>query len=69
MGNRVISYSLRGFEVFLKVPVIMIIRFGENNVLGTIYMNFGGEGGAGEVHCPPHIVLFIIHKNVKIIRA
>ena len=70
MGNRVISYSLRGFEVFLKVPVIIIIRFGEN-VLGTIYIDiyqFGG-GGAGEVHCPPHIVLFIIHKNRKMIRA
>ena len=35
MRSRVISYSLTGFEVFLKVPVIIIIRFGENNVLGT----------------------------------
>ena len=46
MGNRVISNSLRGFQVFLKVPVIIIIRFGENNVLGTIYIHLrvGGEG-------------------------
>ena len=38
MGNRVISYWLKGFEVFLKIPVIIILRFGENNVLGTIYI-------------------------------
>ena len=38
VGNRVISYSLRVIELFLKVPVIIIIRFGENNVLGTIYI-------------------------------
>ena len=37
--NRVISYSLGGFEVFLKVPVIIIIRFGEKYVLGTIYID------------------------------
>ena len=37
MENRVISYGFRGFLVFLKVAVIIIIRFGENNVLGTIY--------------------------------
>ena len=48
MGNRVISYNLRGFEVFLKVPVIIIIRFGENNVLGTIMSIWGVDG---EVHC------------------
>ena len=39
MGNRVISNSLRGFEEFLKVPMIIIIRFGENYVLGTIYID------------------------------
>ena len=38
VGNKVISYSLRGIEVFLKVPVIIIIRFGENNTLGIIYI-------------------------------
>ena len=38
MVNWVISYRLMGIEVFLKVPVIIIIRFGENNVLGTIYI-------------------------------
>ena len=32
-------YSFRGFEVFLKVPVIIIIRLGENNVSGQIYIN------------------------------
>ena len=43
----VILYNLGGFEVFLKVPVIIIVRFGENNVLGpiciyrSISINFG----------------------------
>ena len=32
MGNGVISYSLRGIEVFLKIPVTIIIRFGEGGV-------------------------------------
>ena len=39
VGNRVISYSLKGIEVLLKVPVIIIMRSGENNVLGTIYID------------------------------
>ena len=72
MGNRVISYSLRGFEVFLKVPVIIIIEFCENNVLGTIYIDiyqFGGwEWGGGEmVHFT--FLKIIIHKNGKIKRT
>ena len=33
------SYILRGFEVFLKVPVMIIIRLGENNVLGPIHVD------------------------------
>ena len=37
MRNRVISYSFMEFEVFLQVPMIIIIRFDENNVLGPIY--------------------------------
>ena len=72
MGNRVISYSLRGFEMFLKLQVIIIFRFGENNVLGTICIHtyiYQFRGWAIFVHGLPHIVLFIIHKNVKIIRA
>ena len=48
MRNNVISYGFREFEVFLKVPVI-IIRFGENNVFWPIYINMyqfpGLEGG------------------------
>ena len=32
------SYSYTWFEVFLKVLVIIIIRFGENNVCGYIYI-------------------------------
>ena len=63
-----------GFEVFLKVPVIIIIKFGENNVIWPIYIYFiyryitifgvrvVGDGS-------PDILLLIIHKNGKITRA
>ena len=40
-----------------KVPMIMIMRFGENNVLGPIYINFRG----GTWFTLPF--WFIIHKN------
>ena len=50
MRNRVISFSLRVFEVFLKVRMIIITRFGENNVFGTIYINFGGWSRRYMVH-------------------
>ena len=33
--------------------MIIIIRFSENNVLGTIYINFGGEQGG--LHVSPYI--------------
>ena len=69
MGNRVISNSLRGFEMFLKVPVIIIIRFGENNVLGTIYIsiyiNFGGGRGKYMVHLTLFCLLFIKTEKLK----
>ena len=56
----VISYSLWGFAVFLKVPSITIIRVGENNVLVTIYIDrylFGG--GRYMVHLAFLGLLFI----------
>ena len=62
----VLSYSLRGFEVFLKVPAIIIMRFCENNVLGTMYIdiiNFGGGRGGYIVRGSHDIFLFIIHKK------
>ena len=68
MGNRVISYSLRGFGVFLKVPLIIIIRFGENKVLGTIYIDiykFRWWTGEGQVQ-GPSCSGFIIYKKGKI---
>ena len=68
MWNIVISYSLR---CFLKVSVIIIMRFGENNVLGPKYINiyeFGGRFGR-DLHIPPYIFLFIIQKNAKSTRA
>ena len=45
--NKVSSCCLRAFEVFLKVPVIIVI-FGENNVFGPLYIEkyqFRGGGG------------------------
>ena len=55
--------------VFLKVPVIIIMRFGENNVLCKkyidIYMNFGGYGG-GDVHIPPNIFCLLFKKTEKV---
>ena len=35
----VLPHSLRGFEVFLKVPMKIIMRFGDNCVLGKIYID------------------------------
>ena len=54
----VISYSLGGFEVLLKVPVIIIMRFGENNVIETIYINFGGGGFGGPGGYIVHFTFF-----------
>ena len=54
LRNGVSSYSLSGFDVFLKVPVIIIIRSNENNVLELIYINFGGWFG-GDVHGASYI--------------
>ena len=50
--------------MFLKVPVIIILRFGENIVLGTIhidiqYVNFGGGQGGYMVHPTFLSLLFI----------
>ena len=46
------------FEVFLKVPVIIIIRASENSVLGLIYINVyqfwrwvGGAHGLSYSNC------------------
>ena len=47
-----LSHIFRGFEVFLKVPVLIFIGFGKNNVLGTIHIDIyqfwsGRKGGTG----------------------
>ena len=65
MGNRVISYNFSGFEVFLKLPVIFLIRFCENAVVWKIckdkyqYISIPGVGGG--MHGLLHIsrLLFI----------
>ena len=54
-ATRRISYSFRGFEMFLKPAVIIIIIVGKNNVLGLIYIdiyiiNFGSGQGAYMVY-------------------
>ena len=68
MGNRVISYSLKGIEVFLKLPVIIIMKFGENNVLGRIHINIhisvgfdSGLHGSAYIFC----LLFINTEKVQ----
>ena len=45
----VISKSVWEFDVFQKVPVIIIFRFRENNVFDPIYIILGmsGVGGRG----------------------
>ena len=63
MWNRVISYSL----VFLKVPVIIIMRFGENIVLGPKYINIY-KFRVGWTWSTVHF-LFIFQKNRKSTRA
>ena len=47
--------------MFLKAPVIISMRFGENNVLGLIYINFSGL--LVGVTWFTLYFLFIIHKN------
>ena len=66
----VISYSLRRFEVFLKVPVVIMIRFGENNVLGPIYIdiyiNFDvGLGGGGRTWFTLTLLCVLFIKKTK----
>ena len=50
-------------------PVKIIIKFGENNLLGQIYIHIyiSFAGGRRGLHCSVFIlqVLFIIHKNGK----
>ena len=65
MWNRVISYSLRKFEMFLKVLVIIIMRFGENNVFGTIYINFRGWLEGYMVHLPCFVFVYYSYKWQK----
>ena len=60
-----------GLVVFLKVPAIIIISFGENNVLGQIYFGIyefrRPVGGVGGVLGLPYIcrLLFIKTENYK----
>ena len=42
--------------MFLKVSAIVILRFGENSMLGTTYINF--RYGQVAVHGSPDIVFF-----------
>ena len=54
--------------MFLLVPVMNIIRFCENSVLGTIYiaisiLEVGGRGGGYKIHVT--FYLFIIQKMKK----
>ena len=65
-----ITSGLLEFEVFLKYPEIIIMRFGENNVLCPKYIDiykFRGVRG-GSTYSTVHF-LFIIQKNGKSTRA
>ena len=68
----VISYSLRGFEVFLNVPAIIIMIFGENNVLGTIYIDIhiyisiSEASWRGWLHGSPYILFLLFMKSEKV---
>ena len=52
--------------VFLKVPVIIIVRFGGNNVLCPKYMNiYEFRGVWGDVYIPPYIFCLLLKKQKK----
>ena len=70
MRNRVISYSLREFEVFLKVPMIIIIVFHGNNVfMDNKYRYISISGVCGGVHGSSYISRCIVRKSEKISSA
>ena len=64
----VISYSLRGFEAFLNVHASIYMRFGENNVLGTIYIYiYQFQGGSwGRLYGSPYILGLLLIKMEKV---
>ena len=70
----VISYSLRGFEVFLNAPAIIIMIFGKNNVLGTmyidlyiyIYISISVASWRGGLHGSPYILFLLFMKSEKV---
>ena len=54
--------------VFLKVPMIIIMRFCENNVLGPKYIDiYKFWGFIGGLDSPPYVfIIIIIHKTGKV---
>ena len=60
-------HGLKGFELFPKVPVIIIMRFCENNVLETIYMDIYQFWGFAEgLHGSPYIFCLLFIKMEKV---
>ena len=52
--------------MFLKLPQIIIIGFGENNVLCTKYIDiYEFRGRQGDVHGPPYIFCLLLKKRKK----
>ena len=51
--------------MFLKILVIIIMRFGENNVLGTIYINFRGWWEGFVVHLTSFVFVYYSYKWQK----
>ena len=53
--------------MFLKPPEIIIIGFGENNVLCPKYIDiYEFRGGGREVHGPPYIFSLLFKKTKKV---
>ena len=53
--------------MFLKVPVIIILRFGVNNVLGSKYIDiYQFRGLEGGLHGSPNIFCLLFIKTEKV---
>ena len=68
MKNRVISYSFGGFEVFLKLPVIIIVSVCETNVLALLYFDiYQFRESAGWVNGLSYISHLLLIKTEKLL--
>ena len=69
VSNRIISYSFQGIEVYLKVPVIIIIRFPKIICFGPMYIDiyqFQRWAGRSGLHGLPYISRLFFIKSEKL---